>query len=322
MIKVAAIIPPSSRNLGNEFFALGGIEAFSQTFSHVEKEISVIEFFDSGENSYGQSKTPLFTDSTLNWIKKDVDLVVLFGGCCLRSPLNRDTDLKHLFDVLFSTGKPFLGWGLSPTLYTEADVDYAKEVADHPNTLALITRDDIICQKIGDYNKIISGMDGGFWMGESFKGADRSSNYSVVNLEQSNQLDVAESVNTFQELSKQSSDPVYMVSNNCELAYYFRHPRSLQITSAQQLWSTYANASYVITTRAHTTICCLTSGTPIEYRGILDDRVVGLMMAAGIDLNGDEDLTPEECATRVQESKNSFMEKIRSQVDISICEKN
>jgi hypothetical protein len=55
MIKVAAIIPPSSRNLGNEFFALGGIEAFSQTFSHVEKEISVIEFFDSGENSYGQS---------------------------------------------------------------------------------------------------------------------------------------------------------------------------------------------------------------------------------------------------------------------------
>ena len=46
------------------------------------------------------------------------------------------------------------------------------------------------------------------------------------------------------------------------------------------------------------------------------------MMAAGIDLNGDEDLTPEECATRVQESKNSFMEKIRSQVDISICEKN
>ena len=34
MIKVAAIIPPSSRNLGNEFFALGGIEAFSQTFSH------------------------------------------------------------------------------------------------------------------------------------------------------------------------------------------------------------------------------------------------------------------------------------------------
>ena len=200
MIKVAAIIPPSSRNLGNEFFALGGIESFSQTFSHVEKEISVIEFFDSGENSYGQAKTPLFTDATLDWIKNDADLVVLFGGCCLRSPLNRDTDLKHLFDVLFSTGKPFLGWGLSPTLYTEADVDYAKEVADHPNTLALITRDDIICQKIGDYNKIISGMDGGFWMGESFKGADRSSNYSVVNLEQSNQLDVAESAGNVREL--------------------------------------------------------------------------------------------------------------------------
>ena len=45
------------------------------------------------------------------------------------------------------------------------------------------------------------------------------------------------------------------------------------------------------------------------------------MLAAGIDLHGDDDLTPEECAIRVQESKNSFMEKIRSKVDISICEK-
>lgn len=315
MIKVAAIIPPSSRNLGNEFFALGGIEAFSQTFSHVEKEISVIEFFDSGENSYGQSKTPLFTNSTLDWIKNDADLVVLFGGCCLH------TNLKHLFDALLSTGKPFLGWGLSPTQYDQSDIAYAKQVADNPNTLAVITRDDIICQKIGDYNKIISGMDGGFWMGDSFKGAGSSSNYSVVNLEQSNQLDAAESLRTFEDLSKQDDEPVYMVSNNCELAYYFRHPRSLQITSAQQLWSTYANASHVVTTRAHTTICCLTSGTPVEYRGILDNRVVGLLLAAGIDLDEDGDLTPEQCASRVQEYKNSFMEKIRSQVDLSICGK-
>jgi hypothetical protein len=65
----------------------------------------------------------------------------------------------------------------------------------------------------------------------------------------------------------------------------------------------------------------LTSGTPIEYRGILDNRVIGLMLAAGIDLNGDGDLTPEQCASRVQEYKNSFMEKIRSQVDLSICGK-
>ena len=311
MLKVAAIIPPSSRNLGNEFFALGGIEAFSQTFSHIEKEISVIEFFDSGENSYGQSQTPFFTDSTLNWIKNKADLVVLFGGCCLH------TNLKHLFDVLFDTGKPFLGWGISPTQYDQSDIAYAKQVADNPNTLAVITRDDIICQKIGDYDKIISGMDGGFWMGDSFTGTGRSSNYTIVNLEQSNQLDVGNSLQTFEELSKKTNDPVYMVSNNCELAYYFRHPKSLQITSAQQLWSTYANASYVVSTRAHTTICCLTSGTTIEYRGILDNRVVGLMLAAGIDLNGDDDLTSEQCASKVQESKESFMERVRTQVDIS-----
>ena len=311
MLKVAAIIPPSSRNLGNEFFALGGIEAFSQTFSHIEKEISIIEFFDSGENSYGQYKTSFFTDATLNWIKNDADLIVLFGGCCLH------TNLKHLFDILFSTGKPFLGWGISPTEYDQSDVAYAKQVADNPNTLAVITRDNEICQRIGNYNKIIDGIDGGFWLGDSFKGAGKSSNYSVVNLESSGQLDIPNSLKFFEELSKKSDDPVYMVSNNCELAYYTRHPKSLQITSAQQLWSTYANANYVVTTRAHTTVCCLTNGVNVEYRGVLDIRIIGMMKAVGIDFTSDNNLTSEQCVSKIRESKKSFIEKIRKQVDIS-----
>ena len=64
--------------------------------------------------------------------------------------------------MLYFLQETFLGWGLSPTQYDQSDIAYAKQVADNPNTLAVITRDDIICQKIGDYNKIISGMDGGF----------------------------------------------------------------------------------------------------------------------------------------------------------------
>ena len=42
MLKVAAVVPPASKNLGNDFFSLGGIEAFKQTYAHVEKEIHYI----------------------------------------------------------------------------------------------------------------------------------------------------------------------------------------------------------------------------------------------------------------------------------------
>ena len=101
---------------------------------------------------------------------------------------------------MFSTGKPFLGWGISPTEYDQSDVAYAKQVADNPNTLAVITRDNEICQRIGNYNKIIDGIDGGFWLGDSFKGAGKSSNYSVVNLESSGQLDIPNSLKFFEEL--------------------------------------------------------------------------------------------------------------------------
>jgi len=311
MIRVAAIVPPASRNLGNDFFSLGGIEAFKQTYKDVETEITYIEFFDSGEIGYGHGRTPLFTKATLDWIRDNADLVVLFAGCALH------TNLKHLFDALFSTGVPFLGWGLSPTQYDSSDIAYAKEVADRSDVLAVITRDDVIAQLCGDHKKIISGMDGGWWMGDSYIRPGKSSKYSVVNIEASNQLDPGRCLQVYGELLDKSDDPVYLVSNNCEYGYHFMHPSSLVITNARHLYTTLANADYVITTRAHSTICCLTAGAPLEYIGLRDNRVLGLMNTAGIDLNKDEHKNTQECVEKVAAAKQKFIETIRSRVDIS-----
>ena len=237
MLKVAAVIPPASINLGNDFFSLGGIEAFKETFSDVEMQIHLIEFFDSGERGFNEGRTSFFTEATLNWIKESADLVVLFGGCCLRP------DMKPLFQPLIDTGTPFIGWGLSPTDYSQADVKFAKEIADQ--SLVLITRDDIIAKMVGDYPNFISGMDGGWWMGKSYNRPEKTTEYLVVNIESGNKLNVHESQRAVDILKEQTNSPIYMVSNNCERDYHHMHPQSLLITNSRHLYTTLANASYI-----------------------------------------------------------------------------
>jgi len=308
MLKVAAVIPPASINLGNDFFSLGGIEAFKETFSDVEMQIHLIEFFDSGERGFNEGRTSFFTEATLNWIKESADLVVLFGGCCLRP------DMKPLFQPLIDTGTPFIGWGLSPTDYSQSDVKFAKEIADQ--SLVLITRDDIIAKMVGDYPNFISGMDGGWWMGKSYNRPEKTTEYLVVNIESGNKLNVHESQRAVDILKEQTNSPIYMVSNNCERDYHHMHPQSLLITNSRHLYTTLANASYVVTSRAHSTICCLTNGVPVEYVGSTEPRVMGLMETVGYDLKNEGSLEPEEIMKKVEESKNNFMEKVRAKVTL------
>lgn len=308
MLKVAAVIPPASINLGNDFFSLGGIEAFKETFSDVEMQIHLIEFFDSGERGFNEGRTSFFTEATLNWIKESADLVVLFGGCCLRP------DMKPLFQPLIDTGTPFIGWGLSPTDYSQADVKFAKEIADQ--SLVLITRDDIIAKMVGDYPNFISGMDGGWWMGKSYNRPEKTTEYLVVNIESGNKLNVHESQRAVDILKEQTNSPIYMVSNNCERDYHHMHPQSLLITNSRHLYTTLANASYVVTSRAHSTICCLTNGVPVEYVGSTEPRVMGLMETVGYNFKNEGSLEPEEIMKKVEESKNNFMEKVRAKVTL------
>lgn len=308
MIKVAAVVPPASMNLGNDFFSLGGIEAFKQTFNNVEMQLHYIEFFDSGENGFGSGKTPFFTEATLSWIKESSDLVVLFAGCALH------TGLKHLFKPLIDTGKPFIGWGLSPTQYSQSDISFAKEIAD--KSLALITRDDIIYQMVGEYPNLISGMDGGWWMGDSYVRPEKTLEYLIVNIEKGGQVDPKECENAVNILRNQTNSPIYIISNNCERQYHYHSSNSFLVTSAKHLYTTLANSSYVVTTRAHTSICCLTNGVPLEYLGVWDNRVKGLMDTVGVDLTSDN-MNPEEIMQTVKYKKDEFIKKIRNTVDIS-----
>ena len=308
-MKVAAVVPPASLNLGNDFFAEGGMECFRQVFSDHDLDMRYIEFFDSGENGFHpfDGQTPYFTPATLDWIKNEADLIVLFAGCALHEGQRR------LFQPLLDTGVPFIGWGLSPTSYNDSDVKFAKEIAD--KSLALITRDDVIGKLVGEYPNFISGMDGGWWMGDSYKRPDRATDYTVINIEEGNSLNVGQSLAKYDELKAQGKT-VYMVSNNCERNDHYMHPGSLLISSARHLYTTFANAEHVITTRAHTTICCLTNGVPVEYVGHLDYRTRGLMATVGVDLAKLETYDPEEIKVSVDISKKEFIDLVKSKVEL------
>lgn len=311
MLKVAAIVPPASINLGNDFFSKGGITAFKKCFP--DTEVTLIEFFDSGEKWFDTKNglTPFFTPSTLQWIKEESDLVVLFGGCCLHS------NLKKLFDDIFSTKVPFIGWGLSPTAYNSNDVSFAKYVADR--SLMLITRDNIIYNMVGKYNNFMSGLDGGWWMGESYKKPAKTLNYHVVNVEKGNSLNREYSINLYKSLKeKYKDDPVYYVSNNCERDYHFMNKNSLLITSSEHLYTTISNASSVITTRAHSTICCLTNSTPVKYIGEKSNRVLGLMKSVDIDITNSKDIfETQACFEKVTRHKDEFINEVKNKVDLS-----
>ena len=307
-MKVAAVVPPASLNLGNDFFAEGGMECFRQVFSEHEMDIHYIEFFDSGENGFAPNgQTSYFTPATLEWIKKEADLVVLFAGCALHE------GQRHLFQPLLDTGVPFIGWGLSPTSYNDSDVKFAKEISD--KSLALITRDNLIAELVGEYPKFISGMDGGWWMGDSYKRPGKSTGYTVINIEEGNSLNVGQSLAKYDELKSQDK-MVYMVSNNCERNCHHMHPGSLLITSARHLYTTFANAEHVITTRAHTTICCLTNGVPVEYVGHLDYRTRSLMATVGVDMGNLSSYNPDDVQKIVASSKKNFVEMIRDKVKL------
>jgi hypothetical protein len=301
-MKIAVIIPPASINLGNDFFALGGLHAAKQVFP--DADFRLIEFYDSGENSNGPGRTCFFIPATLEWIKNEADMIILFAGCALH------TNLAHLYEPLLNTGVPFVGWGLSPTQYNESDIQFAKLIAD--NSKLLITRDDRICKLVGDYPNLMSGLDGGWWFGDSFGYPDKSSHYNIVNLEKSAVLDVRACLEYLKKLDP--SQTTFITSNNCESGMHWSDPRSLTITNAKQLWSLYANAGFVTTTRAHTTICCLTSGVPVDYLGIRDNRVEGMLESVGIYINNGDMKNVNECKEKIVIAKANFLREVKERL--------
>lgn len=305
-MNIAVITPPREFNLGNGIFADGGLYLVNKFFSN--HNIYVIEYFQSCQ-SHRSQKTAPFTSGTLKWIDKNVDLIIFLGGCCLSEVM-----FDGFFKPLFDTKKPLIGWGLGCTLYNENEKNIAKEVSNYSKIT--ITRDKYLYDFISSSPKTFEGIDGGFFCKEYYKCPDEGKTYSVSNIDSQGKLCVTKPEeflcgNALEEANKlfKYSRDVYIVSNNSNLLLVPDHPQILQVTTCNQLWSLYKNASAVTTTRAHTAVNCLTEGTKVFYHGHMDKRALGIFEQCNIDLSQGQTNT-EEAKTKVEQTKEIYLNKI------------
>jgi len=87
--------------------------------------------------------------------------------------------------------------------------------------------------------------------------------------------------------------------------------RVLYISCAQQLCHLYQNASKVITTRAHTSVCCLSENIPIEYYGYMDNRALGIFKNMDIDFHNKEYLDVETCNQKIKMKKETYIHNLK-----------
>ena len=307
-MNIAVITPPREFNLGNGIFADGGLYLVNKFFSN--HNIYPIEYFQSCQ-PHRANKTQPFTNGTLKWIDKNVDLVIFIGGCCLSEVM-----FDGFFKPLFDTKKPLIGLGFSCTDYNENEKNIAREVLN--NSKAIITRDKYLYNLLCDSEKVLEGMCGGFFCKEYYKCPEEEKIYAVSNIESGAILNTKtpstlKCGNAFEEAEKllKYSDDVYIVSNNSNLNYIPDHPSVIQVTTCNQLWSLYKNASAVSTTRAHTAVNCLTEGTKVFYYGDMNQRALGLFEQCDIDLSNGETDT-EEARLKIKKTKEVYLSNLET----------
>lgn len=307
-MNIAVITPPREFNLGNGIFSDGGMYLVNKFFSN--DNIYPIEYFQSCQ-SHRSNKTQPFTIGTLKWIDKNVDLIIFLGGCCLSEVM-----FDGFFKPLFDTKKPLIGWGLGCTLYDQNEKNIAKEVSKYSK--AIITRDQYLYDFISDSPKTLEGIDGGFFCKEYYKCPNEEKNYAVSNIDSQGKLCVTKPQefkcgNSIEEAEKllKYSDYVYIISNNSNLLLTPDHPNIIQVTTCNQLWSLYKNASAVSTTRAHTAVNCLTEGVKVFYYGHMDKRALGIFEQCGVDLSNGETDT-EEARLKIKKTKEVYLSNLET----------
>ena len=317
-MKIALIHPPASFNLGNNFFT-NGAEASIREVLGDDLDIQRVEFFDSSSLHFrkpridirrgviSSGRSPHFTNATRSWLQSWPDLVILVGGGCL------DPALEGLFFEVTSLRKPTIYWQVSASGFGPGDIRITQQLLADDNTIAVITRDPILPKMIGKHAKLISGIDGAFWLSNLRPSPHRSEAYSVINVERKGRLDYRAANRFLKRNGEKIRGEVYFSSNNLDYHDFFRHEKSLLITGYEQLFDLYANASLVVTTRAHTAIASMSSGTPLVYLGGFDNRVKGLFQgiseALG-DTSGELELEKNQLVQEIEDAKQLFVQRV------------
>ncbi len=305
-MKIAAIMSSGGLNQGNNFINFGG-----QTVVERLNPDATIEYFEFYDSCLPQWKTrEIFTKSTINYIKSNFDLIYMFQGSG-GSPMIRD----YVFKPINEIGLPIivLGLGCGGT-YDQGEIQAINDIHNLSNVKKLITRDAKSYGFLKDNTKAYSGIDLAFFARDTIKprteGGDE--NYAVVNYEPHGLPTELNGAYDLKQQLEQHYDKVYIVENNVNPSN-----RSIdnfvQIGYARELWNFYANASYVITTRVHSAICCVTSGVKFTYLGSDSGGKKGrncLFNEIGLTLQTGEEYDGKDYLDKIVDAKSNYISEL------------
>ena len=310
-MKVAGLKCSGGLNQGNDFINFGG--QFVLENLHPKDSIEYFEFYDS---CLPQWKTKeILTASTVEYIRENFDIIYVFSGSA-GSPVLYTSLFKKVDEI----GLPFVALGIGcGGQYDSSEAAAINDIYNLPNCKYVITRDSKTYEFLKENDKALSGMDLAFFARDTIKQRQEnsSSKYAVVNYEPHGMPTEVSGAYDLKKQLEEIYDKVYIAENNV-------HPSSnaidgyVQIGYADQLWNFYANASYVISTRVHTCVCCVSSGVPFTYLGGDSGGKSGrncLFNEIGLTLKREEEYNSEDYAEKITQAKENYLVKLKDFVN-------
>ena len=306
-MKIAAIMSSGGLNQGNDFINFGGQTVVERL--NPESEIEYFEFYDS---CLPQWKTKeIFTQSTIDYIRNNFDIIYMFQGSG-GSPVIRDSVFKPVNDI----GLPIIVLGLGcGGVYDSGEMQAMNDIHNLCNVKKLITRDSKAYGFLEDNTKAYSGIDLAFFAKDTIKPRKENSgaNYAVVNYEPHGLPTELSGAYDLKKQLEEHYDPVYIVENNVNPSDT-RIDNFVQIGYAKELWNFYANASYVVTTRVHSAICCVSSGVKFTYLGADNGGKKGrncLFNEIGLTLITGDEYDGKDYLDKIDEAKENYIKNVR-----------
>ncbi len=290
MKKIALLKCPGALNIGNEFINIGGEYVIKKVLNelNIECKFYDFEFFETDQPQY-KYRMPWNTDKNKEFISKEIDLIIIFGGSIFS---------QYLYEFLdeissLNTKKVILGAGFYA--YDIKELNYVKRLLSKYDLIS--TRDDITYTKLLNENldNLLDGLDMAFFIEDYYyfykheklnckieridlvksklrnklidlnfmsKSDKKSKGYCVINIDmlQNNKKIINKLLN---KLNKYFEN-VYIVENTSTL-YNFKN--FIHLSRWSEFYKIYANAELVITTRIHSSVVCSTFATPFLYLG-------------------------------------------------------
>lgn len=306
-LKIAIIKCSGGLNLGNNFINFGG--QYVVKTLHPASIIETFEFYDSCLPSWNSSGC--LTETTLEYIRNNFDLIYILSGSAAEDNLYR-----ALFEPISKLGVPFIPIGIGCAgSYNESEQKAINNITNLPNCKRIITRDPQTYGFIEDKSKAISGMDLAFfakdYLGKKKYGIP--SEYAVVNFEPYGSLMFPQAGDLKQQL-QQEFKKVYLTENTV-IPSRKDIPDYIQIGYAEDLWSFYANAAFVVTTRIHSCVCSISNGVDFIYYGSHDTGGKKgrntLFNTIGIALEVGKVYKSEDYQDTISENKQAYLKELK-----------